>query len=64
MAVSALVFALIHGHVPSIPGLVILAVALALLYEQTGSLWAPISMHAAFNAASIFGTIMWPDAMK
>ena len=64
MAVSAIVFALIHGHIPSIPGLVILAVALALLYEQTGSLWAPISMHAAFNAASIFGTIMWPDAMK
>ncbi len=64
MAVSALVFALIHGHVPSIPGLVILAVALALLYEQTGSLWAPISMHAAFNAISIFGTIMWPDTMK
>ena len=64
MGVSAVVFALIHGHIPSLPGLVILAVALALLYEHTGSLWAPISMHAAFNAISIFGTIMWPDFMK
>jgi hypothetical protein len=64
MGVSAVVFALIHGHIPSLPGLVILSVALTLLYEETGTLWAPISMHAGFNAISIFGTIMWPDAMK
>ncbi len=64
MGVSAIVFALIHGHIPSLPGLVILALALALVYEKTGTLWAPISMHAAFNAISIFGTIMWPDVMK
>jgi len=64
MAVSALVFALIHAHLPSIPGLIILAIALAVLYESTGSLWAPVILHASFNAASICGAIFWPDLMK
>ncbi|MEI8294353.1 MAG: CPBP family intramembrane glutamic endopeptidase [bacterium] len=63
-AVSALLFALIHGHIPSLAGLVILAVGLALLYEKTGSLWAPILLHASFNGLSIYGTLQWPDLMK
>lgn len=64
MAVSAIVFALIHAHLPSIPGLIILALALSLLYESTGSLWSSVVLHATFNAASICGTIFWPDLMK
>ena len=64
MALSAIVFALIHAHLPSIPGLIILALALALLYESTGSLWTSVMLHAAFNAASICGAIFWPDLMK
>jgi membrane protease YdiL (CAAX protease family) len=64
VAVSALLFALIHGHVPSLPGLVILAVGLAWLYEATGSLWAPIALHAGFNALSIFATLQWPELLQ
>jgi membrane protease YdiL (CAAX protease family) len=64
IAVSSLLFALIHGHIPSLAGLVILAVGLSLLYEKTGSLWAPILLHAGFNGLSIYGTLQWPDLMK
>jgi membrane protease YdiL (CAAX protease family) len=64
IAVSSLLFALIHGHIPSLAGLVILSVGLSLLYEKTGSLWAPILLHAAFNGLSIYGTLQWPDLMK
>jgi len=64
ITVSSLLFALIHGHIPSFAGLVILAVGLCLLYEKTGSLWAPILLHAAFNGLSIYGTLQWPDLMK
>jgi membrane protease YdiL (CAAX protease family) len=64
IAVSSLLFALIHGHAPSLAGLVILSVGLSLLYEKTGSLWAPILLHAAFNSLSIYGTLQWPDLMK
>jgi membrane protease YdiL (CAAX protease family) len=64
IAVTSVLFALIHGHIPSLAGLVILAVGLSLLYEKTGSLWAPILLHAAFNGLSIYGTLQWPDLMK
>jgi membrane protease YdiL (CAAX protease family) len=64
IAVTSVLFALIHGHIPSLPGLVILAVGLSLLYEKTGSLWAPTLLHAAFNGLSIYGTLQWPDLMK
>lgn len=64
IGVSAVVFALIHGHAASLPGLLILAVALALLYEATGSLWAPLALHSVFNALSLLGTILWPEVMR
>jgi len=62
--VSAIIFALIHGHLPSLPGLMVLAAGLALVYERCGSLWAPISMHAAFNALTILTAIFLPDLSK
>ena len=61
---TSVLFALIHGHVPSLPGLFILAVALALVYERTGSLWAPVCLHAAFNGLTIVGAILFPDFSK
>jgi len=62
--ISSVLFALIHGHLPSLPGLLVLAVGLALVYERCGSLWAPISMHAGFNALTIIAAIFWPDFAK
>jgi membrane protease YdiL (CAAX protease family) len=60
---SSLLFAAIHVHLPSLLGLGILAVILCLLYERTGSLWAPITMHAAFNTTTIVMLILFPEAL-
>lgn len=61
LLISSLIFAAIHIHLPSVPGLFLLAIILCLLYERTGSLWASIAFHAAFNASTIFCLIFWPE---
>lgn len=61
---SSLLFAAIHVHLPSAPGLFLLAVILCLLYERTGSLWGNITMHAAFNASTVLFLILWPEMAK
>lgn len=61
---SSLLFAAIHVHLPSMLGLGILAIILCLLYERTGSLWAPITMHACFNASTIAALIFFPEVMR
>lgn len=61
---SSVLFAAIHWHAPALPGLTIVGLGLALVYERCGSLWAPISMHAAFNALNIAAAILWPDFAK
>lgn len=64
MAISALVFAAIHAHIPSLAGLFALAVALTLVYEGVGSLWASILMHSLFNGITVLFTLVWPDLVK
>jgi membrane protease YdiL (CAAX protease family) len=54
---SALLFAAIHGNALGFPGLTLLALALTLAYEFTGSLAVPVFMHAWFNGLSLLG--MW-----
>jgi membrane protease YdiL (CAAX protease family) len=49
----SVVFALIHCHLPSVPQLFALSLGLGVAYEMTGSLLAPIAMHALFNAANV-----------
>jgi len=61
LAISSIVFALIHAHPATMPALAVFAVGLALLYEYTGSLWAPIAVHSLFNALNFFGSLYWPD---
>jgi membrane protease YdiL (CAAX protease family) len=58
---SSLLFAAIHVHLPSMLGLGLLAMVLCLLYERTGSLWATMTMHAAFNATTIAALIFFPE---
>lgn len=60
--ISSLLFAAIHVHLPSFPGLAVLAMILCLLYERTGSLWAPITMHSLFNASTIAALLLRPEA--
>ena len=49
---SSLLFAAIHANLPSFLPLVLLAVALAMVYEKTNNLLAPMTAHACFNAAN------------
>jgi len=63
LAISSVVFALIHAHPATMPALAVFAVGLALLYEYTGSLWAPIAVHSLFNTLNFFGSLYWPDLM-
>jgi membrane protease YdiL (CAAX protease family) len=57
LLLTAVLFAVLHGHVPSIPALTMLAVCLGLAYEKSGSLLVPMIMHAVFNAVSVAGIL-------
>jgi membrane protease YdiL (CAAX protease family) len=50
---SSLVFAAAHGNLTALLPLLIFGGLLVLLYEKTGSLWAPIAAHFCFNAATV-----------
>ncbi|WP_193212679.1 CPBP family intramembrane glutamic endopeptidase [Luteolibacter marinus] len=50
---SSMVFAAAHANVVALLPLFILAVILCLIYEATGSIWANISVHFLFNAATV-----------
>jgi len=52
IAASSLLFAAIHGSLALMLPLTVLAVVLVWLYEKTGSIIAPILMHATFNAVN------------
>jgi membrane protease YdiL (CAAX protease family) len=64
LLVTSLIFAAMHGHLPALVPLFLLAVALVLVYEKTGSLWAPILMHATFNTVTVVTALLWPDLTK
>ena len=50
---SALLFALIHLHVPALLPILLLGIVLNLLYWFTGNLWSAIALHVLFNTISI-----------
>lgn len=50
IAISSVLFAAVHSSWALILPLIVLAYILVWLYEKTGSLFAPIVMHAIFNA--------------
>jgi len=62
MLAASLLFAAVHIHLPAFLGLFALAMALNIIYEKTGSLWAPVIMHGAFNACSLAAAVLWPEA--
>ncbi|MGH7176242.1 MAG: lysostaphin resistance A-like protein [Tepidisphaeraceae bacterium] len=49
IAITSGLFALVHQSWWMMPPLFVLSACLGVLYERTGSLWAPIFMHAIFN---------------
>lgn len=64
LGISAALFAAIHAHIPSMGGLMVLAVTLTLVYEFTGSLWGAIFMHALFNSINILLALKWPNLLQ
>lgn len=50
---SALVFGAAHGSLAALLPLFLFGCVLAFLYEKTGSIWAPMSVHLCFNAATV-----------
>jgi len=54
---TSVLFAAIHNNAIGFPGLALLALALTLAYERTGSILVPILMHASFNGANLL--FMW-----
>lgn len=50
-------FALFHAHVPSLAALTLLAMAFSLAYLYSGSLMAPVVMHALFNGVNL--AVLW-----
>ena len=59
MVVTAFLFALVHWHLPTFPALFVLGLALAYVYERTGTLAAPITFHAIFNGWTFVGATAW-----
>lgn len=52
LLVSAL-FALAHGYLLGAANLFIVSLTLVALFERTGTLWAPIAAHAAYNGLMV-----------
>ena len=51
--IGALLFAAVHNNAAGFPGLALLALALTIAFEWSGSLLVPIIMHATFNSMSL-----------
>lgn len=56
LGVSSVAFALIHDRQVMIP-IFVVGVALAWVYERTGSLAGPIAFHTAFNGLTVVGVL-------
>jgi membrane protease YdiL (CAAX protease family) len=50
---SALIFAAAHGSLMALLPLFVFGCVLAFLYQKTGSLWAPMTVHFCFNGATV-----------
>lgn len=55
---SSLVFAAAHGSLSALLPLLIFGMVLTVIYEKTGSLWAPIAVHACFNGATVITQVI------
>ena len=61
---TALFFAAVHQNLVTFVPLTILALALALLYERTDNLLAPITAHAIFNGMNFTVLYLFPDPIS
>lgn len=54
----SLLFALVHGHLPSMLPLFVLSMGLGAAYVYTGNLCVPIGIHAVFNGVSLLVLVL------
>jgi len=61
VVLTSMMFAMAHSDWWSRPPIFVLSLCLGYSYERTGNLWAPITIHAAFNASQawLFGHSNW-----
>jgi membrane protease YdiL (CAAX protease family) len=64
MILVSMAFACMHFHIPSLVPLFLIAIAFNLAYAYTGSLIAPIAMHATFNTVSLVAFYLFRDALS
>ncbi len=50
---SALVFGAAHGSLAALLPLTVFGLLLVFVYEKTGSIWAPMAIHFAFNGSTV-----------
>lgn len=60
--ISTGVWTLLHGSLALFPAIFVLGICLLLLYESTGTLWAPIAAHVGFNLTSFIFLWLMPGA--
>lgn len=61
--ISTGVWTLLHGSFALFPAIFILGICLLLLYESTGTLWAPIAAHVGFNLTSFLFLWLMPGVL-
>jgi len=59
--ITGLIFGLVHGSMWSLAPLVVIGIILAVVYELSGSLWAPIICHCLFNSMTTIYMIFFYD---
>src|SRR5437660_6723250 len=62
LIVSALLFAVVHAHLPSFAPLFALGICFTLAYEWSGSLLVSMTMHAIFNAITLL-VLAFPNTL-
>jgi membrane protease YdiL (CAAX protease family) len=64
---SGILFGAVHLDLASFLPLTIFGILLALLYERTGSLWAPLATHFAFNSLTVSAQLLsrlYPELLE
>ena len=63
IVLNALLFAAVHGHVPSFAPLFVLGACFTLAYEWSGSILVPMTMHSLFNSVTL-AILAFPDVFQ
>ena len=63
LAANSLLFAAVHGHVPSAAPLFVLGACFTIAFEWSGSILVPMAMHALFNSLTLTA-LAFPDLFQ